>query len=261
MQPSGIPVSGEIKSLADVLVQDGELTRVKSGYEIIAHVPARYAKYGLLQETEVVSSICIMGLIVRNTKTDYQQRFALHLLATITMNPSERGDIEIRNGTGAKAISYREYTLLGGDIMMNRSYITQNKDTIRAAYVEFMSRGDIPYWFKYKDLATFLDSAKRYAGDAPKSDHFVMETLVAQLARTKRDLQKPFRHALYEGATDADLRFVGARDISAAADSTQAQIMGSYMGPAINAALSTTRTQNHVSEDLLRGTVDIKDVD
>lgn len=209
-----------------------------TGDSLVIHVPKRLEAYNLLHITDVVETVGVMDLIIDDT---YQA--TLHMLAGVKVAPTEIATITVNN------VPYLKMTLVTGNLFTTSTTVIKNKNIMYACYVEFVTRGNIPYTMGYDDLFSMFDQAGPMCGSKLPVDHAIFEVIFAHLSRNPDNRFQQYRH------TDMTkpFEFIALRDVAYAPTSTNARLLGSYMDDGLNAALINVSEERQPFEDILRG--------
>jgi hypothetical protein len=145
-------------------------------------------------------------------------------------------------------IQYVKLSLSNGCKFICNTERIADSAIVYAAWMEFITRGRLPYWITYDALATLFDQAKSMCDQNINVDHVVLELIFSHLCRDPDNLAIQYRH------TDRAKLFkaIALRDVGYATTSTTSRLMGSYFGAALNSSLLQTTEDHSEIEDLLR---------
>lgn len=208
------------------------------GDTLEARVPKRLESYNLLNVADTVTVLGVMDLIIDDT---YNAR--LHMLAKFDTEPEELESVTV------DGLEYMVLRYSTGARFIAKTQVVKNKDIIYAMYVEFITRGNLPYWYEYDNLAWLFDQAKSMCDAGLDVNRSIFEVINAHLARDAKSRFTQYRHTDMAGP----FSFIPLRSISLAPDSTTARLTGSYFSEGLNSSLISTNTINHPFEDALRG--------
>ena len=198
----------------------------------------RFENQDLISISDKVNCVGIMDMVINN---EYNAQ--LHLLSIIQMSVTETSTITIEGK------EYYKFSLTHGDIFMHNTQLVKNQSVIYAVYVEFLTRGNLPYHLSYDKLATVFDSAKEVCDVNLPVNHAIFEMMYSHLSRSKENKFQQYR---YTDMKD-DFDFIGLNNVAYAPDSTSARMLGSYFSDGTLASLLHKNEKPAIFEDLLRG--------
>ena len=212
-------------------------TMVFTGKKLQLYIPERFSVYDLLEMGETVKTITIGDIVV-----DDKYHASMLMLAQVELAPSEITTVMV------DAVQYVCLTFYTGDRFICNTELIMNGNIVYALYVEFISRGKMPYFMSYADMAILFDQAKPMCDTNLKVDHTILEILYSHIARDQDDYNIQYRY------TDQvkDPHMIALRDISYGPTSTSSKLIGSYFQQALNSVLLDEPDTNHEMEDLLR---------
>jgi len=208
------------------------------GESLELRIPQRLQSYNLMTIGEYVETVVLMDMIFDDT-----YRAALHLLVKVAIQPTEITNMVV------DSVPYVVLKLYTGDVFISNTTVVKDKNIMYGMYVEYMTRGNLPYWYTYNDAFIIFDQSDLMCDSKLPSDHAIFECLIAHLARDQKDLFKFYRH------TDMVEKpvIVPLRSVRLAPDSTTARIAGSYLEEGMLASLLNENKVNQPFEDLFRG--------
>lgn len=233
--PSGVVPT---KSLDKYLRYDPKLhTMTFTGDTLELRVQKRYSVYDLLEISDTVKTLGIMDAIV-----DGKNQVALTILAAFETAPSDIEETVIAN------IPYVILRYTKNDLFMVNTQVVQNSGVIYAVYMELISRGKLPYWFGYEDIAKVFDRVKEMTGSGIGADQVIFELEVAHLSRSVDDLSLMYRYA----KPNSPMKFIPIKSVAYAPTSVMARLSGSRFDDGLAASLQLTSRVNQPLEDLYR---------
>ena len=166
----------------------------------------------------------------------------MFLVGRIEMCPSEVSRITI--GT----TPYIQLTFKKGDVFMKSTNIVVEAKLAFYVWLEYIKFAHTLKAMSYEEQATLFDRIRLSTGTTFPVDHSVYEAIFAHQSRAEDDFTIPYRN------TDMkkDFRRIQLSDVTHAAKSSSARIIGAYNKDGINAALVSPNDSNSHIEDLLR---------
>ena len=166
----------------------------------------------------------------------------MFLVGRIEMCPSDVSRITI--GT----TPYIQLTFKKGDVFMKSTNIVVEAKLAFFVWLEYIKFAHTLKAMTYEDQAALFDKIRLSTGTTFPVDHSVYEAIFAHLSRAEDDFTIPYRN------TDMkkDFRRIQLSDVTHAAKSSSARIIGAYNKDGINAALVSPNDSNSHIEDLLR---------
>lgn len=206
------------------------------GDTCVVRILEKFEMYGCLQVTDVVRTLGIFDMTVDGVQT------GMFLAGRIEMHPSDVERIEV-DGT-----RYVQLTFKHGDVFMTTTNTVKDEKLAYVVWIMYIKYGNLLKAMSYEDQAIIFDRMRNTCGIQFPVDHVVYETIFAHLSRSLYDLTIPYRN------TDMkeNFRRINLSDVSHAARSTSARVIGAYFNDGINAALTKPSTSNSLIEDLLR---------
>jgi hypothetical protein len=119
---------------------------------------------------------------------------------------------------------------------------------------EIQSKARVPWYLNYVDRCKIFRSAQKHAGTNIGSQREVVELMIAQNTRSRKDRAKYFRSTLkkQEDLTSFDSVPTGLKVVEDSASSTLTRITGSYMDRGITSALVNPSERVEPIENYLR---------
>lgn len=192
--------------------------------------------YDCVSVSDTVTTIGVFDMEVDGIQS------GMFLVGRIEMSPSE----VIR--TVIDDTPYIQLIFNKGDVFMKSTNIVVEAKLAFVVWLEFIKFAHTLKAMTYEDQASVFDRIRLSTGTSFPVDHSVYEALFAHLSRDQKDFTVLYRN------TDMkeDFRRIQLSDVSHAARSSSARIIGAYNKDGINAALVSPNESNSQVEDLLR---------
>jgi hypothetical protein len=221
-------------------LDDGKLVALKP-LKIL--VPARYEERGLA-EIGLETYICGMYCMVVEDKF-----YAVSsVCAMLRIEPFSTMTIKI-NGE-----EYFEFSFRAGDVVFHSTSLVKVDVLVYRLYDEFISKGNIPWYFGYEDMGRLFDTAKHHAGANVGENAEITELIVSFIARDKADKTKYYRtqvESLSYLKTNPPV-FIPLKSVIYAATNTVNKLAGSYFSEGVSSALVYPAERTERIEELLR---------
>lgn len=206
------------------------------------YVPVRFSERGLVSigaETHIVG---IYAIVV-----DDKYYGVSMVNAMIRIEPYTRNTVSIDGD------DYFEFVFEAGSTVFASTQLVKNDVLVYRIYDELISKGNIPWYLKYKDLAKIFDTARFHAGANIGSDHEVTELLVSMIARDPVDRTKYLRQVV---KNEEDLKsivpaFIPLKSVTYSATNTTNKLAGSHFSEGVVSALVSPSTRQERIEGLL----------
>ena len=149
---------------------------------------------------------------------------------------------------------YYEFSFDAGATVISSIGLVKSDTLVYRIYDEIFSKGHVPWYMGYAELARIFDTAQYHAGANVGKNHEITEMLVSLISRDKDD-----RH-LYYRTTVKDKEylvtnppcFISLRSVPYSATNTLNKIAGSYQHEGIISALVSPTTRVERLEAILR---------
>jgi len=204
--------------------------------------PERFTTKRLAEVSSVVSSI---GIFAVRCGQDYA---VSTVNAMVRMTPTyiatEKYDGE----------PYVELHFDQGAVIVPNVNIVKDNSIVYWIFDEFISKGKVPWYVAYEDLATLFITAQRHAGFRIGPNHAIMEMFAAAISRDRSNPKLYARHTATGRCLtqDAAPRFIALRNVSYGPSNTTAKLMGSYFDEGLTSALNNPADKTERIEELLR---------
>lgn len=205
-------------------------------------IPARFQEKGLAylgQDTDIIG---IYAIIVEDTY------YAISLVnAMVPIKPSNIERVKI-NGD-----EYIQFIFNPGDTVIKNLNLVKTDTIVYRIYDELFSKGNIPWYIGYNDLAHIFDSTIKHSGAPIGKNREITELIVSLIARNVKDKTQYYR-TIVNSQSDVinnPPTFIALRDVTHAASNTLNRLAGSYMSQGIVAALNNVSEKQERIESLL----------
>lgn len=172
----------------------------------------------------------------------------LNIPAMIQFNPTIVNEIEIND------TDYYEFIFNAGDVVILNTDIVQRDTLIYYILAETFSKGNIPEYLGFYELAAIFDNAEKYAGTSVVSQRKVIELWLSILARNPDKLIQYYGETI-QSEKDIVTRppvIVGMREVSLIASGTLNRVAGSYMYDGIISSILNPSTEVGLLEQVVR---------
>lgn len=230
------------KEVKDALVELPD-KRLVAKKPLKIYIPTRYAERGLASigmETQIVG---IFALVVGDVFYAINLWNAVvRIEPTSTMKVMQAGE------------EYYEFYFEAGSTVCS-STLTVKIDTLTyKIYDEILSKGRVPWYLGYPELARLFDTADKAAGAKIGNKQTVTELIISLIARSAQDRTIFYRQAV---TSLQDLHtnppcYIPLRSVPYAATNTTNKLAGSYFEAGMVAALVTPADRVEKIEALLR---------
>jgi len=204
--------------------------------DLYVYIPQRYSVHDLLFIENDVRTIGIFEVKINN------ESYPLLLPAMLTMCPSDTYRQKIDE------VEYWTLVFKRGDIFIKNRTLIKQSFIVPAIFEEYLVNGNIPKFFRYKDLAVLFDEAQKTCGINLGVSHVVLELLYSHLSRDRNNLTKQYRY------TDQNELpyYIGLKSVAYATNSATSKIIGSYFADGLNSAIVNPSEKHYTVEDMLR---------
>ena len=211
--------------------KDGGSTALE---DIIVLSPVRYMKLGFLTMGTTVKTLSVMAIIDAKTKQYRTYTFP----SIISFQPYRTETLTIE-GEEFYGFHFRK-----GDVFASRT-VVQSPDVVKPLIEDLLIKGNIQFYINYEDCREIFYNFAHYAGSKVAKDEVIMSVLIANLARTKADTEKPYRLANPKTET---LNWIGINNVGLSRRDGFSQMTGAYMkegltGAALRAADAPTEIE------------------
>ncbi|QBX32364.1 hypothetical protein [Pseudomonas phage PA1C] len=148
---------------------------------------------------------------------------------------------------------YYEFSFEKGDKVFYSTHLVVNDTLTYYMYDEFVSKGNIPWYMNYYDMAKMFETAKEHA-DTFIGGRSIIELIISTIARDPDDMTRLYRHILsrHDDVKNKPPVTVPFRSVIWNTSDTTSKLNGAYFSDAINSALVNPSEKVEVIEELLR---------
>lgn len=189
--------------------------------------PERYLTRNLASLGSLVKVLSIYAII------DDDNNYAVVIAPIVQeITPFTIKDISVDN------ILYKELIFRENDVFMPNTRLVKADSFLYDMFDEFYTKGNIPWYLNYNDMANLLLETKKYADSNIGKNPLAMEIITSVIARDENDKRTFFRQTL-KSKTDIEKRptYVGLNNIYFSLETTDAKLVGGYFGYSITTAI------------------------
>lgn len=149
---------------------------------------------------------------------------------------------------------YFEFYFEPGATVVANMNLVKTDVLVYSIYDEIISKGNIPWYLSYFELAGLFDTAQYHAGANIGTNREITELIVSLIARDEADRSRYYRRVVksIEEVNKKPPVFIPMRSVIYAATNTLNKIAGSYMEPGIVSALVSPSDRVENIEQILR---------
>lgn len=218
---------------------DGRVVCVK---QCKIHIPARFEEKNMAYLGVDNYILGVYAMIV-------EDKYAVSAVnAMIPIDPNSIEKVKINGDT------YIELTFEKGATVFKSLKLVKTDSIPYKIYDEFFSKGYIPWYMGYDDLAKVFDTARYHTGANIGQNKEVTELIVSLIARNKEDKTQYYRANIkdFKELKTNPPEFISLRNVTYSATNTTNRLGGSYMGVGIIGALNNPSDRPERIETLLR---------
>lgn len=221
-------------------LEDGRLITL-TGCRI--YTPVRFSERGL---TSIGVETHIVGIYAIVVEDKYY--------GVSMVNAMMRIDPGVRNVVNIDGDDYYEFVFEAGSTVIASVNLVKTDVLTYRIYDEIISKGNVPWYLGYSELAKIFDTAKYHAGANIGGDHEVTELLVSMISRDPVDRTKYYRQSV---RTSEDLNkikpaFIPLKSVTYSATNTTNKLAGSHFSEGVVSALVSPSERTERIEELLR---------
>lgn len=219
---------------------DGRLVTTK-GCKI--YVPARFAERGLAQIGIESYIVGIYAIVIDDLFYGVSMVNAMHQI-----DPSSTMIVQVDGD------EYYEFTFDPGATVFTTTQLVRTDTLVYRIYDEIFSKGRVPWYLGYMELAKLFDTAVKHAGAKIGQQQEVTELLVSLIARDPKDRTRYYRQSVTspEEIMKNPPAFIPLRSVQYGATNTTNKLAGSYFSDAMVSALVSPTDRVERIESLLR---------
>lgn len=149
---------------------------------------------------------------------------------------------------------YYEFFFEPGAKVVVSTNIVRRDTLVYQIYNEIISKGRVPWYMNYLDLARIFDTARKYANANVGAQREVTELIVSLISRNETDRSKYYRTSVKDigDVYKKPPAYVPLKSVLYAATNTLNKIAGSYMSDGLISALVNPSTRVENIERVLR---------
>lgn len=209
--------------------------------DINIHFPERFMTKGIATEGQTFSCIGMFAIIFGN-------KYAImNVIATLHMQPHETRKF-LYEGQ-----SYVEWSFPKGSTFIKSSDLIKNNNLVGLIFEEFISKGNVPYYYSYEDYSKILSSSEKYAGANLGASDSIMAVIASSIARWPSKTNMQYRQGLstYNGKTLPNPAYVGLGDMNAST-STIARLRGAYFLTGVRSSILNPTQRLEKTDEIIR---------
>lgn len=206
------------------------------------HIPARFEEKNMAYLGMENYILGLYAMIVGD-------KYAVSAInAMIPIDPTTVEKVKINGDT------YLEFHFNKGAVVFKSLKLVKTDSIPYKIYDEMFSKGYIPWYMGYEDLAKVFDTAKYHTGANIGQNKEITELIVSLIARDKQDKTKYYRTTIdsLEDIQKKPPEFISLRNVTYSATNTTNRLGGSYMSVGIIGALNNPSDRPERIETLLR---------
>jgi hypothetical protein len=207
------------------------------------YVPTRYNERGLASVGMEVQIVGIYAMVVEDVfYTTSIWNAIMRITPTSMMKIMLSGE------------EYYEFYFEAGCVVCPNTYTVKNDTLTFKIYDEIISKGRVPWYLGYSELARLFDTADEAAGAKIGRKQAVTELIISLIARDVNDRTKFYRQTItsLEDLVTNPPCFIPLRSVQYAATNTTNKLAGSYFEVGMVSALVTPADRVEKTEALLR---------
>lgn len=232
-------VHGSLTEVVDAKTGNESLVALKS---CKIYIPVRFSERGL---ASVGVETTIVGLFAVVVEDKYY--------AVMIVNALMRIDPIATNKVVFDGDEYYEFSFNAGSTVIPTLSLVKQNTLVYRIYDEFISKGRVPWYMGYPELAKLFDTAKKHANANIGGDHEVTELIISMIARNPNDRSQYYRQFIQspEDLVNHPPAFIPLKSVMYSATNTTNKLGGSYMQDGIVSALVSPSERVERIEGLL----------
>jgi len=220
-------------------LEDGRLITLK---QCKIYCPVRFSERNLVSIGVDTHIVGIYAIVVENF-------YGVSMVnAMIRITPDYRNIVTI-NGD-----DYYEFIFEPGSTVIATLNLVKTDVLTYRIYDEIISKGNVPWYLGYKELAKIFDTAQYHAGANIGREHEVTELLVSMISRDPSDRTKYYRQAVRseEDLVNINPYFIPLKSVTYSATNTTNKLAGSHFTEGVVSSLVSPSEREERIESLLR---------
>lgn len=229
------------KVKSELITRSDSSVVTKKGCKI--YFPTRFEER-LLAEVGI-NNLCI-GLFPIVIQDKYYSLLSVN--AMIDLKPSSVNKIMIG------PVEYYEFVFDPGSVVIQTLDLVQNDVILFRLYDELFSKGKIPWYVGYEDLANLYDTAKKFAGANVGEAPEVVQLLTSIVSRNPKNRIEYYRTTVNsrEDLVRNPPAYIPLRSVQFGATNTTNKLAGSYFSEGVTSALLNPADRVEPLEAILR---------
>lgn len=207
------------------------------GEKLEVLISKRYESHGCLSISDKITVLAIFDMVL-----DDKYSLGFYLPSIITTEPSENEVVSDEGTSIIKFTYYKEDVFIKNTELVKQSFIGY------ILFYEFVYLGVKPKFIDYEFSSSLFDNVKKICDVKIPANRVVFEMISSHLYRDADDVKVLYRHTDMKKPPVS----IPLLDVSHAAISTTARIVGSYFNAAVDSSLVNASDANSRLEDLLR---------
>jgi hypothetical protein len=207
------------------------------------YIPVRFSERGLVSIEAETHIVGIYAIVMEDTYYGVSM-----VNAMIRIDPNGRNIVSIDGE------DYFEFLFEAGSAVMASVNLVKSDILVYRIYDELISKGKIPWYLQYTDLAKLFETAIYHAGANIGRDHEVTELLVSMISRNPDNRVEYYRQVVKQ---ESDLKtikpaFIPLKSVTYSATNTTNKLAGSFFSEGVVSALVSPSLREERIESLLR---------
>lgn len=219
---------------------DGRLVTKKA---IKIYIPSRFIERGLAEIGIKTHIVGIYAIVLDDTY------YAVSLVnAMVQIEPSSTTKVMFDEE------QYYEFSFDPGSTVLSSTNLVKTDTLVYRIYAEIISKGNVPWYLGYLDLAKIFDTAKYHAGANIGKNHEVTELVISIISRDKENRHLNYRQVVkdFNEIKTKPPVYISLKNLTYAATNTTNRIAGSYFGDGLVSALVNVTDRVEGIENILR---------
>lgn len=163
------------------------------------------------------------------------------------------GESEI-NTVKVDGQDYYEFNYSAGDKVILSNESIKDDQVLYNVYNEFISKGNIPWFFSYEDVGKLFELSGYHAGLQLGANHAIPELVAATIARNPKNPNQYYRHYVESQAQveKEPPEIIKLNSVTYGATNTTAKLIGGYWDEGVTSALVNPSDRVEPIEEILR---------
>lgn len=206
-------------------------------------IPERFVEKQLAHIGAETFSVGIYAMVV-----DDRYYAVSRINARIQLQPSSINTVKFGDDT------YLELIFDPGSVIIVSRQLVVADELIYQIFDEFISKGNVPWYIDYDDLARLFETSDHHAGVRLASRHAILAMISAAITRSRKDRTRYYRHVIQsqDDLAKREYAVIPLRSVSYGTTNTTSRLIGSYWNDGLTSALVNPSTKQEQIEELLR---------